>query len=249
MGDDRGDGSRLAAFEAATRRPMVVVSLAVIPLYVAQALAEGASPAVTRSLDLTRVAIQVAMAVDVGIRTWLAPRRWAFLAHHKLDVLAIAVPPIRALRELVGLRSVLLRPGLARFLSFAGGAFVGCALVVYAVEHDRPDATIQTVGDAFWWAMVTTTTVGYGDEVPVTDQGRLMAVLLMVLGIALLSVLTALIAAYFVGQDEKVARSSELMDRLERIEATLRVVEQHLGQPLASDPTGPAADIPRQRSP
>ncbi len=69
MRPDRRDGSRLAAFEAATRQPMVVVSLAVIPVYVAQSLASDASSWVTAQLEVARTLIHLAMALDVGIRT------------------------------------------------------------------------------------------------------------------------------------------------------------------------------------
>lgn len=223
----RRNGSRLARFEEATGRPMVGLALAVVPIYVAQALTEDTSSWATRPLAIARIGIQIAMGVDVAIRTYLAPRRLAFLATHKLDVVAIAAPPFRAARELVAMRSILRRPGVTRFAVFSVTVITGCALVVYATEHDRDGASIQSVGDAFWWATVTTTTVGYGDEVPITDQGRMMAVVLMALGVALLAILTAHIAAYFV-DDGRDAKGSELLDRLKRLEVSLAAIEAHL---------------------
>ena len=225
---DHDDSSRLARFEAATRRPMVVVSLAVVPIYVGQALADDGPAWVHGVLDSMRVLVHVAMAADVAIRACLAPSAVGFLATHKLDVVAIVVPPIRTLRQFVTLRTVLLRPGLARFCT---GAFVtgaSCALFVFAVERDREGASITTVGDALWWAGVTTTTVGYGDHVPVSTEGRAVAAVLMMIGIALFAVLTAHIAAYFVGDDR--GATSHVSDRLERIEHTLAGIEQRLDE-------------------
>src|SRR5436853_326114 len=62
------------------------------------------------------------------------------------------------------------------------------AIGIFAVEHGENKA-IGSLGDAFWWAIVTTTTVGYGDVSPVTTEGRLIAVALMVVGIGFIGVL------------------------------------------------------------
>ena len=61
---------------------------------------------------------------------------------------------------------------------------------MYHDEHNAPDATIRTFGDAVWWTCSTLTTVGYGDVAPVTPRGRLVAVGLMVGGLALLGAVT-----------------------------------------------------------
>jgi voltage-gated potassium channel Kch len=57
--------------------------------------------------------------------------------------------------------------------------------LLWLVERDRPDSTVRTWGDALWWSLSTMTTVGYGDHVPVTTTGRLIAAAVMVLGIAI----------------------------------------------------------------
>jgi len=62
----------------------------------------------------------------------------------------------------------------------------------------RPDASITTFGDSLWWTVTTISTVGYGDRYPVTVEGRIVAAVLMVAGIALLGVVTASIASWFV---------------------------------------------------
>ncbi len=72
------------------------------------------------------------------------------------------------------------------------------ALAVYQAERGAPGADITTFGDAPWWARVTITTVGYGDLSPVTLEGRCVAVVMMVCGIALLGTVTATIASWLV---------------------------------------------------
>ncbi len=244
MGTSTRDGSQLSRFEAATAGPMMALALAVAPLYVGQELAAGADPWVTRPLAFARLAIQITMGIDIIARTALAPRRLAFLTNHKLDLLAVIAPPVRAARELVAMRAILRRPGIARFTAVSAMMIIGCTLVVYAAEQNREGASIQSVGDAFWWAMVTTTTVGYGDEVPISAQGRFMAIVLMGLGVAVLAVVTAHIAAYFV-DDGREARTDELIDRLVRIEAALNRVASDLNPPIPPQPSTP---LPAPRS-
>jgi voltage-gated potassium channel Kch len=86
-----------------------------------------------------------------------------------------------------------------------------------------------TLGSGLWWSAQTVTTVGYGDHVPTTTAGQLVAVAVMVMGIAFISVVTAAISAALIegarrrlsaADDAARARElSEVVDRLERIEA------------------------------
>ncbi len=68
------------------------------------------------------------------------------------------------------------------------------ALAVLDAERDAKGANITSFGDALWWAVTTITTVGYGDTYPVTFEGRIIATTTMLLGIALIGVVTAGIA-------------------------------------------------------
>ena len=95
------------------------------------------------------------------------------------------------------------------------------AVSIYSVEHGHNNS-IQSIGDAFWWAIVTTTTVGYGDVSPVTVEGRFIAVALMAVGIGFIGVFTATITSFFLEprrSDEEDKKSIE--ERLARIESKL----------------------------
>jgi voltage-gated potassium channel len=117
--------------------------------------------------------------------------------------------PLRLLRMV----STLLLVGRARMASqirlttYAAGAVVGLlmfgSLAVLSVERESPKGNIRTLGDAVWWSFTTMTTMGYGDHAPTTGLGRMIAVGLMLSGIALLGVVTANIAAWFIARFER----------------------------------------------
>jgi voltage-gated potassium channel len=75
--------------------------------------------------------------------------------------------------------------------------FEASVVSILSLEEGQPGSTIDSVSDAVWWAFVSVSTVGYGDEYPVTNGGRLVAMLLMAVGIALFSVITSSLAEWF----------------------------------------------------
>jgi voltage-gated potassium channel Kch len=108
---------------------------------------------------------------------------------------------------------------------------LGGGLGLWALERDRPGSTVGSVGDALWWALTTMTTVGYGDTVPVTTAGRVLAGAVMVAGIAVIGAVAAVVAlavAARIAAMEEQALEAEaetlerrLEDRLARLEAKL----------------------------
>ncbi|MDH4235439.1 MAG: potassium channel family protein [Gallionella sp.] len=109
-------------------------------------------------------------------------------------------------------------------------AFV--TMVLSGVIVSRIDPSIGTVWDGMWWAWVTMATVGYGDVVPHNAAGRLFGSLLILFGVVLLSLLTANLAAFFIGSDvEKMEREEKEADRhLKEISARLDRIERLLEQ-------------------
>ncbi len=105
---------------------------------------------------------------------------------------------------------------------------VVAGLLMTALDHKG----FPSLGSGLWWAVQTVTTVGYGDHVPETDAGRLVAALVMLLGIGFISVITAAITSAFVGRARKQhdpagetssAEQLRMIDaRLERIEAAMK---------------------------
>jgi len=121
-------------------------------------------------------------------------------------------------RELAPRRAARLIAGASLTLTIAGGV-AGRLL-------DEKD--FHSLNDSLWWALQTVTTVGYGDVVPAHTSGRLIGALLMLNGIALLTVVTAAITAMLVEQARRrVTTSSDerLMEKLDRIETRLASIE------------------------
>jgi voltage-gated potassium channel Kch len=78
---------------------------------------------------------------------------------------------------------------------------------VLAAEQGAPGSNIETAGEAVWWSIVTMSTVGYGDYSPVTYRGRLIGVIVIIVGVALFGVVTGFLANRFVGSGEATAEA------------------------------------------
>jgi voltage-gated potassium channel len=94
-----------------------------------------------------------------------------------------------------------------------------------------------TIGSGLWWALQTVTTVGYGDHVPADTEGKVLAGIVMVMGIGFLSVVTASISAAFVESARRRRGDEEgLAERLERIEKALEELKASPGTGDAPSP-------------
>ena len=217
-----------------TEKPLLVAALIflvviTIPLYYPDL------PGPVRSL-LTGVdvVVWVTFVVDYLVRLRLAERRGRFLRDHFLDLLVLAVPflrPLRLVRAIGLFGSITQRAGRTSqgrttrqvFLAAAALVVLAGGLVLDA-ERDRADANIRTPGDALWWAVSTVTTVGYGDRYPTTGLGRVVAALLMLVGVALLGVVSGGIATTFLRQFTSLGDLDESVEELD--EAVEVVIDQ-----------------------
>lgn len=109
---------------------------------------------------------------------------------------------------------------------------------VWQLEGDRPGNTFRSWGDGIWWALTTITTVGYGDHVPETALGRVVAALIMITGVAVLGAVAAVVAVIFAsavaGREERILEAegrileARLEARLDVLDARLANIEEHL---------------------
>lgn len=206
---------RAKSFERTSRRlqlPMALLAAFYIPVGVSDLELIGiAAPAVAPSAEPWiagfDAGVRVVFAAEFGLLLFLAPRRLGFVRGHLLELAAIVLPAVRllrilravaiAIRALLAVRSVATRT-LSTTAIVLGVVIAVAAMFAFAWESGQPGAQIQTFPDALWWALVTATTVGYGDYTPVTAAGRLLAGVLMVSGIAAMTAFTAAIAAALV---------------------------------------------------
>ncbi|GAA5125540.1 ion transporter [Luteolibacter yonseiensis] len=77
------------------------------------------------------------------------------------------------------------------------------SMCILKLEEGNPNSNIKSPSDALWWSIVTITTVGYGDRYPVSDEGRIVAAVLMIAGVGLFGTFTGFIASMFVEPDIK----------------------------------------------
>lgn len=162
-------------------------------------------------------------AADYAVRIRLSGLGLRFVRVHWLDTVVLMLPllrPLRLIRVYTAVQHRREQPRLslyARVIAYAGATALllgfSAALTVYNQEHEVPGASIRTFGDAAWWACETLTTVGYGDAVPITAVGRIVASGLMACGLALLGAVTGSFSSWlvqvFTREDEKRPPESE----------------------------------------
>jgi voltage-gated potassium channel len=115
------------------------------------------------------------------------------------------------------------------------GVAIVLVLIAGALERVVEPKVFTGLGVAYWWAVTTVTTVGYGDVVPEDPAGRVVAVLLMLTGLALIPTLTSVIVATLVGKRSAAQQAEAAQERrdyaaaLARIEERLARIEEHVG--------------------
>jgi voltage-gated potassium channel len=117
---------------------------------------------------------------------------------------------------------------------------VAAGILMTIIDRD----TYPSIGSGLWWAVQTTTTVGYGDNVPQTAAGRLLAALVMFFGIGFLTVITAAITSTFVTRSrlEQPRSEAPTPEQFRQLDKRLERIEAALVASARSDPETPAAD-------
>lgn len=280
-GSGAGPGLRYELFILAlTLYALVIMGLLLLPL----------EPSTMRLLQTYDNLICCVFLVDLAVRLRGSHPRREYLIHERgwLDLLG-SIPSLGFLRFTALFRlfrvSRLLRIGrllrqrqrgvlvevLANRGQYAAFVTVLAALAVLTVssvlvlefEAHAPDANITSAGDAVWWAIVTITTVGYGDQYPVTPLGRLTATFVMITGIGIIGALASILASVLVSSsppaDQRApdadaaaqpapatppptdAELALLRARIEELQATLRL--------LVDARSGPAGPVERPAAP
>jgi voltage-gated potassium channel len=241
---------RIEHFEHTLRFPMAAlgVAWAVIGIVVVTTNRSGLAP---EALVSTLFAIWFVIVVECVFRYLVVPDRRQYFSSRRVEPAMIVLPLFQVWR-LAGVErmTVLQREGLERFLAILRHRslfrvllaalvllFLGAWLVML-FESNAPGSNIHSYKDALWWAVVTVTTVGYGDRYPVTDGGRLVATVLMFVGIGLIGVLTATVASFFM-QEHTDAGKEQLKAAHEDLGAQLGAIDDRLARLEVAAGTGP----------
>ena len=233
--------------ERITRLPMVLVGVAwlVIAILVLTADANGSA---SLALVGCLFGLWATLLVEYLVRLVVTPDRLTYLKRRWVEPATVVVPPLQGW-HFVGMEKtslvvreaelrvevILKHHSLFRVLLAAAGTLFAGAWLVLLFEQNAKGSNIHNYPDALWWAIVTVTTVGYGDRFPTTGGGRAIAVILMLVGIGLIGVLTATVASVFIkehtdsNKDEIKKGHADLGERLSVISDRLADVERRLG--------------------
>jgi len=176
-------------------------------------------PQTQRILDYVQWISWIAFAIDLLFGLITADKKLKFLTHHPLEVITVLLPflrPLRLLRVISFGTLVIQKVAVGRQFAITLKVFLASILLAYIgavqitiTERGVEGSNIKNFGDGLWWAVTTVTTVGYGDRFPTTSTGRVLAVCLMLVGISLMGVITASVAAWFVkmSQDDPTSKN------------------------------------------
>ena len=230
--------------------PLQVVVL-LLSIYVLLALLVQSvfhlGPEASAFLDRIDFGVCVVFLIDFFVRLTKAKSKSNFLKWGWIDFIS-SIPMldifrfgrvIRVVRVFRLLRAFRSANNLIRYMlksrktsSFAGVVVVSFILMVFSSIamlqfETMPDSNIRTPMDAFWWAITTMTTVGYGDRFPVTNEGRMVACVLMVAGVGLFGSFTGFMASLLVEPEIKEEESEirQLAREVRRLSDHIQILQ------------------------
>lgn len=204
--------------------PLIALAIGSLPILLLETVSERLSFEDRQFLVIVNSVVFAAFFIDYVVEIFLSSDRWQYAKTEwtslvivvsqglallpALGILGIArvvraLRPILFIGRLLGIgasqgqeiRNVLKTRALSLALSVAGFVWITAAVGFTLVEDVGNGRRINSFGDALWWSASTISTVGYGDIYPVTQVGRIIAVLTMIVGVSTFGVLTAKIAS------------------------------------------------------
>jgi voltage-gated potassium channel len=233
--------------EDLTKFPLAVLGVVwlVVAIVVVTSAAHGTSPVF---FVASLFALWLIFLVEYVVRLFVTPDTHGYLKRRWAEPATVLIPVLQgwhvlgiericiALREgELRVEGILKHHSLARvMLAAVGTIFIGAWLILLFEQH-VPGHNIRDYPDALWWAIVTVTTVGYGDKFPYSEGGRIVATFLMLVGIGLIGVLTATVASVFVkehtdaNRDQLQRSHADLSSQVTVISDRLADIERRLG--------------------
>jgi voltage-gated potassium channel len=245
------DSPRAYHWQRRLHRFMVIVALLSVPAFILEeSLGSPTLRTVGRALDLF---IFVAFTTELAWMMHVTTRKSTYLLRNWLDLLIvlaaganlwgwqtewvalarlmrITIVGLLLARALGAIRDLFSPTGLPYVLAFAVIALLLAGVGFYSLEP-----TVDSYIDGLWLAFVTAATVGYGDFVPTTPFSRLFAVFTVVIGVSVLSLVTATLVSLFIGEDEKRLRREmheDIRSLRRSTEAAISSEEQAVRQEL-----------------
>ena len=176
------------------------------------AFTDSISESTNQILGIIQWVCWLAFAVDLLLGIVTSENKIAYLKRHPLEIASVLLPFLRPLRLMrvisfggLALQKIAIGRQFAIMVKVAiTTVFIAyiAAVQITITERAVEGSNIKTFADGLWWAVTTVTTVGYGDRFPTTTEGRLLAVMLMFMGISLVGVITASVAAWFVKMNQ-----------------------------------------------
>lgn len=228
---------------------ILIAALAMIPVLIIER--DASSEAWRTFAQVANWCIWVIFAVEMAAVLTFAPRKKAALRAHWLDAaIAVVTVPLygallswgRLARLVRLMRLVRATVIVARALQaerrltshtlfrFVALATIFLTVIAGAVQTTVDEGDFRTLWDGIWWAVVTVTTVGYGDLYPETVAGRIVGMVLMFVGIGFLAVLTAAISSQFVKADRQ-DEASEILEVLRQLQADALELKARMPHP------------------
>ncbi len=219
--------------------PLLVAAVLTIPVTILQLL-PAADPWRTIA-DVLNWAIWLTFLAEVVVMLAVVQSKRVWLREHPLEVAIVLLTPpflssvvqsVRALRVLRLLRLMRLAPLFRALFTAEGLRYAALLTLLTALAGGVAFASVENirVGDGIYWAVVTMTTVGYGDIHPKTAEGKVITICVMLVGIGFATLLIGSIAERFINRPAQKPdpTDGDVLEQVKEISARLQRLERAL---------------------